>query len=487
MNMTEQSNVKEKLKNVVVIGAGGAGIVAALTLARGGAGVILFEKMHFAGGTTNYVEGPYAVESEMQFRNNIKTTRDEGFRELMNYSHWKANPDLVRAIVDKSGDTISWLEREGVEFLGPTADFLGGPRVWHLFKGFGDVMVKVLVAKAEREGVEIRYESTVKKLLRNGDGPVTGVIVQDKEGNQTKVEAAAVIIATGGYGGNKEWIKKYTGLDLGINLFGLGYSKKTGEGIEMAWEAGAGEEGTGVLLFNFGTPPETIKPGDHMLGAVCQPTLWVNQHGVRFCDEAIIENMIHTGNIISRQPGGYVFRIFDEEIKSDLVERGGLNAGNYSPPRMPLTNLDEEIKSAVEKKSPHVFVADSIEELADKMGVDKNRLTKTVDEYNGFCAKGHDDHYAKDPTHLRPIRTPRFYVFKCYTDFLVTLGGIKINEKAEVLDRKGSVISGLYAAGCDAGGMYGDSYDISASGIGSSFAFNSGRIAGENALHYIDL
>jgi fumarate reductase flavoprotein subunit len=485
MNTNKESVLKEKTKNVVVVGAGGAGIAAAHTLASGGARVVILEKMSFAGGSTNYVEGTYAVESEMQYRKNIKMTRDEGFRELMGYSHWRANPDLVRAIVDKSADTISWLEREGVEFVEPTAYFLGGPRVWHLFKGFGNMMINVLVANAEKKGVEIRYENTVKKLLRDGDGPVTGVIVQDKDGNQTKVEAAAVIIATGGYAGNTEWIKKYTGLDLGINLFSVVRSHKTGEGIEMAWEAGAGEEGIEVLLFNFGMPPRTIIPKGHMLGAVGQPTLWVNQHGVRFCDETVIENMIHTGNVMSRQPGGYVFRIFDEEIKSGLVERGGLNLGNYSPPRMPLTNLDEEIKDAVEKKSPYVFVADSIEELADKMGVDKNKLTETVDQYNGFCAKGHDDQYAKDPSHLQPIRTPRFYSFKCYTDFLATLGGIKINEKTEVLDRKGSVISGLYAVGCDAGGMYGDSYDILAAGIGSGFALNSGRIAGESVLKYI--
>lgn len=85
----------------------------------------------------------------------------------------------------------------------------------------------------------------------------------------------------------------------------------------------------------------------------------------------------------------------------------------------------------------------------------------------------------------RPVRTPTFYAIKCYSDFLATLGGIRINEKAEVLDREGKAIKGLYAVGCDAGGMYGDSYDLIASGIASSFALNSGRIAGENALRYL--
>jgi fumarate reductase flavoprotein subunit len=134
-----------------------------------------------------------------------------------------------------------------------------------------------------------------------------------------------------------------------------------------------------------------------------------------------------------------------------------------------------------------VFVAETLDELARKMGIDGPALQKTVEEYNGFCAKGHDDQFAKEPVYLRPVRTPKFYGFKCYTDFLCTCGGIRINEKTEVLDGNDEVISGLYAVGCDAGGMYGDSYDVVASGIGSSFALNSGRIAGENALKYARL
>ena len=95
--------------DVVIVGCGGGGIAAALTLVQGGAKVIVLEKASYPGGSTNFVEGTYAVESEMQLKRNIKATRDEGFKELMNYSHWKANAALVRAIVNKSGDTIDWL------------------------------------------------------------------------------------------------------------------------------------------------------------------------------------------------------------------------------------------------------------------------------------------------------------------------------------------------------------------------------------------
>jgi fumarate reductase flavoprotein subunit len=483
MGRLENRDLFPETKDVLVAGAGGGGLAAALTLAEGGAKVVIFEKMPFAGGSFLFVEGTFAVESEMQRKRNIKVTRDEAFRGMMEYSHWKANPALVRAFVNKSASTIDWLEKQGVEFTEPTGTWLGGPRTWHLFKGLGGPAINVLVVNAVKKGVEVRYEATVRHLLREGNGPVTGVVVEDKAGKQFKVEAKAVIIATGGYPNNKDWIKKYSGFDLDVNLFPLGKYDKTGEGIQMAWEAGAAEEGIGVIHLNIGSPPK-IGARSHIWGAVGQPTLWVNQYGVRYCDESIVENIAYAGNAMAKQKGGYDFRIFDEETKFQLVENGGLGVGMYLPPRTPLTNLDAKIKSAVEK-NPCIFVADTIEELANKMGIDRAVFKKTVEEYNRFCEKGHDDQFAKDPEYLRPVKTPKFYAFKCYMNFLGTLGGIKINEKTEVLDRNDKVIPGLYAVGNDAGGLYGDSYDVIASGASSGFALNSGRISGENALKYI--
>ena len=113
-------------------------------------------------------------------------------------------------------------------------------------------------------------------------------------------------------------------------------------------------------------------------------------------------------------------------------------------------------------------------------------MKATVDEYNSYCEKKHDDLFAKDPKYLNAVVGPEYYAIKARTVFLGTMGGIKINEKTEVLDKKDAVIPGLYAAGYDAGGMYGDSYPIKVtSGMSSAFAMNSGRIAGKNVLEYI--
>jgi fumarate reductase flavoprotein subunit len=124
--------------------------------------------------------------------------------------------------------------------------------------------------------------------------------------------------------------------------------------------------------------------------------------------------------------------------------------------------------------------------LAEKIKVDPVRLQATVDEYNRFCEKGHDELFAKNPKYLRPIKGPQFYAVRARTVFLGTLGGIKINQKTEVIDKKERTIPGLYAVGFDAGGIYGDSYCIrDASGLSAGFAINSGRIAGRNALGYL--
>ena len=472
---------------VVVIGSGASGLVAALTAAEGGAEVIVFEKLPYPGGTSNYPGGIFAVESAMQHRENIKITQDEAFRMIMEYNHWRANARLVRTIVDKSASTIAWLQKQGVEFLEPAAIYPGGPRTWHLLNGRGAAMVRVLVAKAKERGVQVHLSTPVRDILRDEEDRLKGVIAQNESGKSIRVAARAIIIATGGYANNPEMIKRYSGFELGVNLFPAGNVDKTGDGIKMAWAAGAAPEGLGVLQLTGGSPVGPgIRQGEHLAAASSQPYLWVNQEGERFCDETLAYNFTFSGNAVSRQTGGYVFRIFDETTKKYMVEMGiDAGLGIFVPAGTRLVNLDAEIKEALEKGNKNVFVADSLDELANKMGLDSRPFGRTVNEYNKFCGKKHDDLYAKDPRFLRPIQTAKIYAFKCYPSFLGTLGGIKINHRTEVLSVKGDVIPGLYAVGLDAGGMYGDSYDLIMPGSTLGFAVNSGRIAGENALKYM--
>jgi fumarate reductase flavoprotein subunit len=472
--------------DLVVIGSGVSGLAAAVTAAEGGANVIVFEKQRSLGGTSNFFDGMFAVESNMQRERYIDYSRDQAFQNIMEYSHWRANARLVRAFVNETAETIAWLQNMGVEFKDATINMPDAPRTYHVVNGQGAAVVKALATKAKELGVAIKLAAPVKNILREGN-QITGVIAEENNAD-IRIKAKAVFIGSGGYANNKQWIKKYAGFDLDVNVVPIGNTDKMGDGIRMAWEVGAAEEGMGLLeLFRVG-PIGPEHPMKNQIEFIAQqPDLWVNPCGERFCDEGIAFYDTSVGNANARYKEGYTFSVFDDSIKQRILEKGierGIAMEN--PPGTRPTDFDKELSIALEKGSTDVFVADSVEELAGKMGVNPDELKATVDEYNGFCEKGHDDLFAKDPKYLRSLKGPKFYAVKARTVFLGTLGGIKINQNIEVVDKKGKVIPGLYAGGFDAGGMWGDSYSIrSSSGAAASFATNSGRIAGKNVLKFI--
>jgi fumarate reductase flavoprotein subunit len=140
---------------------------------------------------------------------------------------------------------------------------------------------------------------------------------------------------------------------------------------------------------------------------------------------------------------------------------------------------------AVKKGAKGVFVADSLDDLARQTGMDAACLKETVEEYNRFCDEGKDKHFNKRHEYLMPLKQPKYYAMQVAPSGYGSLGGIKINEKAEVLDPEDNPIPGLYAAGVDACSIYADSYVFFLPGNTMGFALNSGRIAGENAAEYI--
>ena len=477
----------EKIEaDLVVIGSGVSGLSAALTAAEGGAKVVLFEKLRSLGGSSNFFQGIFAVESHMQRRKLIYYTRDEAFKNLIEYSHWRANALLVRAFVDESAATIEWLESQGVEFEDVANYAPNGPGCYHVVKGEGAAVVKTLSIKAKEKGVDIRLSTPVVKILKK-ENRIAGVVAES-DGESIEVTAGAVVVGSGGYANNKQWIKKYSGYDLGVNMVPFGNVDKMGDGIRMAWEAGAAEEGMGVLeMFRVGPVSPEFSLQGQIEYAVMQPDLWVDPRGERFCDETVVFHDSSMGNAAARYKEGYTFSIFDDSIIQRLLENGVDRSIMYAnPPGTRPLNFRKELDAALERGSAEVFAADSIRELAEKIGAEPSILEATIEQYNSFCSKGHDDLFAKDPKYLRPLIGPKFYAVRARSSFLGTLGGIKINHKTEVVDKKGAVIPGLYAVGFDAAGMWGDSYSIHGSpGASAGFAINSGRMAGRNALVYL--
>jgi fumarate reductase flavoprotein subunit len=472
--------------DVAVIGSGATGLAAALTAAEGGLRVTVFEKQRSLGGTSNFFHGTFAVESRMQRERYITYSRDQAFRNILEYSHWRANPRLVRAMVNESASTIDWLRERGVEFPDATNNMPDMPRTYHLVKGYGEAIIRALALKAREKKVEIRPAVPVKHILKQGE-KINGVVIEEN-GEDARIGARAVVIASGGYANNKDWIKKYTGFDLGVNLSVVGNVDKMGDGIRMAWEVGAAEEGMGVVhILRIGPVHPAVEPASSMELPALQPDLWVDPRGERFCDEGMAFFDTSLGNINARFKEGYTFSLFDDSIIRRLREKGMIrNIDPRNPPGTWPGDFDQRLAQGLEKAAGEVFSAGSIKELALKIGVSPEVLQATVDEYNNFCQKGHDDLFAKNPQYLWPLSGKTFYAMKAHTACLGTLGGIKINHKMEVVDKKERAIPGLYAGGNDAGGMWGDSYCMdTSSGASSAFAINSGRIAARNILQYL--
>jgi fumarate reductase flavoprotein subunit len=473
--------------DVIVIAGGAAGLSSAIAAVQASAKVILFEKGSTTGGTGNMGMGPLGIESRLQRMKQMGPTKDEAFKIFMDYTHWRVDAQLVRAYIDKAATTIDWLEKLGVEFVEPAAYFPGGNFTWHLVKPAvgqpgpmaAGAMMRTLTDRAKEMGVRILLQTPVKKILKDKDR-ITGVMAEDRSGEPIQAKAKAVIIATGGFGNNLEMIKRYTGYDWGKDLASFRIPGVDGDGIRMAWEVGAAP--TEMIMELIYMMPGEFDPA---LGETFrQPHLMVNLLGERFMNEEIMPNTTFTGNAIAKQKNRTAFLIFDEAIKK-LMETVGFDQVSVVFPFTKVDHFDALLQGHLDKGFKEVFIADSLEELAAKTGIDPDGLKRTVEQYNGFCEKGHDDIFNKRYDFLRSIKTPKFYAGRFLPGAYGSLGGIKINYRTEVLNKDWKKIPGLYAAGTDACSIYGDSYVFVLPGNTMGFAINTGRMAGENAVKYV--
>lgn len=194
----------ELLKTEVVVSGGGAGLAAAAAAAERGVKVILLEKRKRTGGNVAHATGLLAAESPAQQRLEIHVPWADLFNRWMDFAHWTIDPGIARAIVDKSGDTIRWLEGMGVLFKDvPHFYFNQVPRIYHVPEGRGARLAKSLLRKCLDAEVEVLCETPASRILKGAKGEVTGVVAV-KQGKEVRVEGASVIVATGGYSGNKE-------------------------------------------------------------------------------------------------------------------------------------------------------------------------------------------------------------------------------------------------------------------------------------------
>ncbi len=484
--------------DVIVVAAGLSGLAAAISAGENGARVIAFEKAGTTGGAANMGMGPLGIGTHYQRRQMCNITPGEAFRKHMNFTHWRVDARMVRDYYWKSADTIAWLEEMGVAFFGAMRAYAAPENVKayasaeetaHIVKpesggppgpGIAATMIKRMTERAKERGVEIVLNTPVKKLIKK-DGRIVGVRAEDDAGEVIEATSDALIIGTGGFGDNPKLIKKYTGYEWGKDLHSFRIPGNVGDGIRMAWEAGAGQ--TEITMELMYVIPDNM---NHFVidGAFRQPCLWVNTVGERFMNEDGIPNTTFTGNAIALQNKRCAFSIFDEALL-DHYKKNGPDIPSHVHSHDLYNQFDEAIAHALNVNYEYAFVADSLDELAAKTGIRPEGLHKTITEYNRACENNYDDLFEKDRRFLQPVKHPKFYACQYFPGAYGTLGGIKINHKTEVITNDYEVIPGLYAVGTDACAIFADSYPFILGGNTMGFCLNSGRIAGENAAAFV--
>jgi fumarate reductase flavoprotein subunit len=467
--------VIELKADIVVIGGGGTGLAAAVAAAEKGAKVILLEKRGL-GGNSAMARGFAAADSHIQKWLNISAPKDDVYKYAVAYQRWNINQRLFRAFINKSGDTVKWLEDKGLHIarIGDNGVF----RTWHMPEKGGAEVVKVLRQQCEKLGVQIFIRTPAKRILADKDGKVTGVSAASKD-KDYKITSKSIVIGTGGYAGNKKLLKKYYPT-YHENMHNDGVPNM-GDGLLMAMEIGADTDGLGNLLLH-----PHIYPGPWSLSMIGRKptTIWVNKNGERFTDETVGQTAPENGNVVARQPDKCIYVLFDDKFKSDII-------AEWKPPPfgfmsdVSLTDLDNVLRKEMDKDTGGVKISDSWDDIANWIGADPKVLRTTIEEYNYGCDHGYDEIFLKDRKYLQAMRTPPFYAVRCVLSFLTTIGGIKINHNMEVINKKNKPIPGLYAGGDAVGGWETDTYCMNFPASAFGFALNSGRIAGENAAKYV--
>ncbi len=451
-------------------------MVAAVAAAEKGARVIVLEKRHNPGGNAVFAGGLFVLENPLAEGRDIKTLRDDFFKKTMSYAHWKINPRLIRALLEKSGDTLSWLEEKGMQFERREFGMVGLPLPFYKGseKTAGAGVVSTMTRKCEELGGRILCDTGAKKLLVDEAGAVTGVLAASKD-KEIRITTRSVVLATGGFAGNKELMNKYIPYCHYEDFYLRGLPHQ-GDGTLMATEIGAASDSQAVLEMDGPFFPWAVHffPGVSMN----RHAIWLNQRGERYTNESL-PNLFESANSLFRQPGKVSYTVFDENVKQIILTSPGWpmrGDGNWAE------TVESDLRLHAGKG--RIKIADSWDEIAGFMKVAPEVLKATIDEYNAACDKGYDDVFLKEPDSLVPLRTPPYYAIRCCLGLLVTHGGIRINHRTEVVDDRDNPIPGLYAAGVEAAGREAGTYNVAMPGHSFGFSVHSGRIAGENAAEF---
>lgn len=437
--------------DIVVIGGGLAGLTSSLSASEAGKSVILVERMGYLGGNCILSTGILqAAGSEIQLAAGIDDSPEKYYEDMISREAVARDPIQLEMVTGNSGKTIDWLTEKGVVFNETVSQATGSTAYRaHLAMPNALGLVTPLNDRAKEAGIDIRLNTTATDYILE-DGKVIGIKVENNsDGSQYSIYADSVILSCGGFGASAEMLEKYWGKEYATMTY-AGCVGTKGEMLEKAFEIGAVRYDMDKA--NYGSP--TVDVTKNMLITAMVMTygaILVDHSANRFCNET--NSAFDVATIVTSLNEDYVCEIFDSQ-ETDLVPK----ISSY---------LDMGI----------VEEADSIEELAEKVGLDPDELLKTINTYNDCVVGNAKDEYGRE-IFQKPIDTAPFYCIKVNAGGVMTFGGVKINERCQVLGADDNVIEGLYAAGECVGGYR--AYDY-VCGDSNAHSAVTGMLAGQFA------
>ncbi len=488
--------MKETIKDIslVVIGAGGAGMAAAVTAMQNGLDkIVVLEKSPFLGGNSR-MAGGHLVCVKTDDKPGTVGTAEETFREVIRFHHYsRVEPKLLRRFLDNTRGTIDWLESIGIPYNADGSGMKNGP---YPFGNFKQAILKMADMLREQGNVILK-NTAATAIEKDEEGKVSAVHAKTSDGRELVIETKAAIISTGGFTGNSELLHKYFPDEYDDNYY-TDALPLDGDGIALAKSAGGSlTEYCTIIKENAYSCNSRLDAPNRASHQAC--SLWVNSRGERFHDESDTFSNESTNSLV-RQPGKIGYALFDENILSTLegmVAEAQKNGGpmsreDFSPMDMmspgvlnifDAFTLRGQLENEYQRQEGWVFKADSVEELAKILGMKPAALKKTVEEYNEDCTTGHDRLFGKPTEALIPLNKGPIYALKFRPILIDTVGPIVINEEMELLDENHEPIPGLYAAGVITSGSQGSDYMLHGAALG--FSLFSGRFAGANIARYV--
>lgn len=448
--------------DVVVLGAGGAGMVAALTAASEGRSVIVLEKMPEIGGNTMLSGGGMAAPCNwLQAEEGIEDSKELFESDVMAGGDDKGDPALVHVLAEGALDAAEWLRDEhGVEWSDHLV-FFGGHSVKRSVVPEGESGAKItspLEADCKAAGIQIECDMRATELVMSDDGlTVTAVKATRADGKEFEFTGRAFVLATGGFGSNVEMRMKYDPT-LDGNIKSTDSIGTTGDGVTMAESIGAAFTGMEYI--------QTYPTCDPITGALLyiydmrlyDRGILVNKEGDRFVEELERRDVI--SNAIKSQTDNCAWLLWDEAG----VEETQLLANHKG-------EYDMGVQNGV------VVKGDTLEEVAEAAGVDAEELVKTVERWNEMCDAGHDDDFDYR-SNMNKFETAPYYLGRCVPSVHHTMGGVHCTTDAQMQKEDGTLFENLFAAGEVTGGIHGTNR-LGSDAIADVAVF--GRVAGSSA------